>query len=311
MPRMLAALVLLLALTVSGSTAPLAAAQDATPAAGRERLLAETMGSPELAITATADAYEGIPAETAAGRYVVTLTSAMGADASAGVEFLMLPEDVSFDDFLAMMTESMEGPPEWSYQTYLAGGLATDPESTSQGIFDLRPGTYVVWSGGDPEAAQPPVELTVTGEAATPAAATEPAAGATVTMFEYGFKVEGELTPGPQLLKVANVGAQPHFIVLVQPNEPVTKEQVGMVLDAEMAGYADGGCGGSGRRLQSRRVAVRRVCGDDLHGGDRVDRSGPGAGHLRPDLLRTRHRERHAARLPWHVRVGDDGTPTA
>jgi len=233
---MLAALVLLLALTVTGFTAPLAAAQDATPAAGRDRLLAETMGLPELAITATADAYEGIPAETAAGRYVVTLTSAMGADASAGVEFLMLPEDVSFDDFLAMMTESMEGPPEWSYQTYLAGGLATDPESTSQGIFDLRPGTYVVWSGGDPEAAQPPVELTVTGEAATPAAAMEPAAGATVTMFEYGFKVEGELTPGPQLLKVANVGAQPHFMVLVQPNEPVTKEQVGMVLDAEMAG---------------------------------------------------------------------------
>src|SRR5215213_1831887 len=237
MPRMLTAIVMLLALTLSGFTAPLVAAQEATPAAGKDRLLTDTMGLPELAITATADAYEGIPAETAAGRYVVTLTSAMGADASAGVEFLMLPEDVSFDDFL-----SMEGPPEWSYQTYLAGGLATDPESTSQGIFDLRPGTYVVWSGGDPEAAQPPVELTVTGEAATPAAATEPAAGATVTMFEYGFKVEGELTPGPQLLKVANVGAQPHFMVLVQPNEPVTKEQVGMVLDAEMAGYADGGC---------------------------------------------------------------------
>ena len=30
---------------------------------------------------------------------------------------------------------------------------------------------------------QPPVEMTVTGEAATPAAAAEPAAGATVTMF--------------------------------------------------------------------------------------------------------------------------------
>src|SRR5215212_4522384 len=179
MPRILVAIVLLMALIFSGFGAPLAAAQDATPAASKDRLLADTMGLPELAITAITDAYEGVPAETAAGRYVVTLTSAMGADASAGVEFLMLPEDVSFDDFLAMMTESMEGPPEWSYQTYLA------------------------WSGGEPEAAQPPVELTVTGEAATPAAAMEPAAGATVTMFEYGFKVEGELTPGPQLLKVA------------------------------------------------------------------------------------------------------------
>jgi len=236
---MLAAIVLLLAWTLSSFTTPLATAQEATPAAGKDRLLADTMGLPELAITATAEAFEGVPAETAAGRYVVTLTSAMAADASAGIEFLMLPEDIPFADFMTLMNESldnMEGPPEWYYQTYLAGGLTTDPESTSQGIFDLRPGTYVVWSGGDPEAPQPPVELTVTGEAATPTAAAEPAAAATVTMFEYGFKVDGQLLPGPQLLKVANVGAQPHFMVLVQPNEPVTKEQVGMVLEAEMAG---------------------------------------------------------------------------
>src|SRR5215207_11601098 len=239
MPRLLTAIVVLLTWTLSGLTAPLAAAQEATPTAGKDRLLADTMGLPELAVTATADAFEGVPSETAAGRYVVTLTSAMGADASAGVEFLMLPEDVPFDDFMTILSESLDtsgGPPEWYYQTHLAGGLATDPESTSQGIFDLRPGTYVVWSGGDPEAAQPPVELTVTGAAATPTAAAEPAAGATVTMFEYGFKVDGQLMPGPQLLKVANVGAQPHFMVLVQPNEPVTKEQVRMLLEAEMAG---------------------------------------------------------------------------
>ena len=236
MPRLLTAIVVLLTWTLSGLTGPLAAAQEATPAAGKDRLLADTMGLPELAITATADAFEGVPSETAAGRYVVTLTSAMGADASAGVEFLMLPEDVAFDDFLTQLTESMEGPPEWYYQTYHAGGLASDPESMSQGIFDLRPGTYVVWSAGDPDTMQPPVEMTVTGEAATPAAASEPAAGATVTMFEYGFTIDGQLMPGPQLLKVANVGAQPHFMILIQPNEPVTKEQVGMLLEAEMAG---------------------------------------------------------------------------
>jgi hypothetical protein len=78
MPRMLTAIVMLLALTLSGFTAPLVAAQEATPAAGKDRLLTDTMGLPELAITATADAYEGVPAETAAGRYVVTLTSTGG-----------------------------------------------------------------------------------------------------------------------------------------------------------------------------------------------------------------------------------------
>jgi hypothetical protein len=229
-------MVMLLTLMLSSVAASPTAAQEATPAAGKDRLLADPMGLPELAITATADAYEGLPAETPAGRYVVALTSAMGADASAGVEFLMLPEDVSFDGFLAALTESMEGPPEWYYQTYLAGGLVADPESTSQGIFELRPGAYAVWSGGDPEAAQSPVELVVSGEAATPEAATEPSADATLTMFEYGFDLEGALAAGPQLLKVTNVGAQPHFAVLVQPDVPVTKEQVGMVLEAEMAG---------------------------------------------------------------------------
>src|SRR5215207_2588760 len=239
MPRLLTAIVVLLTWTLSGLTAPLAAAQEATPTAGKDRLLADTMGLPELAVTATADAFEGVPSETAAGRYVVTLTSAMGADASAGVEFLMLPEDVPFDDFMSIMSESLDktgGPPEWYYQTYHAGGLSADPEATSQGIFELRPGTYVVWSAGDSEAMQTPVEMTVTGEAATPAAGAEPSAGATVTMFEYGFKLDGQLMPGPQLLKVANVGAQPHFMILIQPNEPVTKEQISMLLEAEMAG---------------------------------------------------------------------------
>jgi hypothetical protein len=59
--------------------------------------------------------------------------------------------------------------------------------------------------------------------------------GATVTMFEHGFTIDGQLMPGPQLLKVANVGAQPHFMILIQPNEPVTKEQVSMLLEAAEA----------------------------------------------------------------------------
>jgi hypothetical protein len=257
MPRMLVMIGLLLALSTSGFTASLAAAQDATPAAGADHLFADTMGLPELAITATTDALEGVPAETAAGRYVVTLTAEADVEFGAGVEFLMLPEEMTFDDFVAMFagppagaaegtppSEPMASPqaggaepgiPEWYYQTYLPGGAAADAGFSSQVILDLRPGTYVVWSG-DPAAPQAPVELTVTGEAVTPTAAEEPAAGATVTMFEYGFTLDGQLVPGPQVLKVANVGAQPHFTILVRPTEPVTKEQVGMLLEAEMAG---------------------------------------------------------------------------
>ena len=260
MPRMFVAIVLLLAMTIGGFTASLTTAQEATPAAGKDNLFADTLGLPELAITATTDTFEGVPAETAAGRYVVTLTAAPDVEFGAGVEFLMLPEDVTFDDFMAMFagppadaagaaegtpaSEPMASPqagggepgvPEWYYQTYLAGGVAADAGFTSQVILDLRPGTYVTWAG-DPFSLQAPVELRVTGEAATPTAAEEPTAGATLTMFEYGFTFDGQLMPGPQVLKVTNVGAQPHFAILAGPTGPVTKEQLGMLLEAEMAG---------------------------------------------------------------------------
>jgi hypothetical protein len=46
------------------------AAQDATPTAAT---FADTMGLPELRVQITDTAYEGLPAETAAGRYLLTL----------------------------------------------------------------------------------------------------------------------------------------------------------------------------------------------------------------------------------------------
>jgi hypothetical protein len=246
MHRILATIVLVLALSTSGYTALLAAAQEATPTPGKDRLLADTMGLPELAITATPSSYEGVPAETAAGRYVVTLTAAPGLPFGAGLEFLMLPEGMTFADFMAILTGEApatpmasgeeQGAPAFYYQTYLPGGLSADRESTSQGIFDLRPGVYAVWSGGDPDAPQPPVEMRVTGEAATPAASAEPAASATISLHEYGFQLDGQLVTGPQVVKVTNIGAQPHFMILINPGVPVTKEQIGMILDAEMAG---------------------------------------------------------------------------
>ena len=261
MSRMLAMIVLLLALSTSGFTASLAVAQEATPTAGADRMFTEMLGLPELAITATADAFEGVPAETAAGRYVVTVTAAPDTEFGAGVDFIMLPEGMAFDEFAttvagppagapgaadgtpgaeAMASPEAGGgesdqPPEWYYQTYLAGGTLADAGFSSQVMLDLRPGIYAVWGG--PGVPQQPVELRVTGEAmASPAAGAEPPTGATITMFEYGFTLDGALTVGPQVLKIANVGAQPHFTILVRPNGPVTKEQVMALLEAEMAG---------------------------------------------------------------------------
>ena len=228
------------------------AAQDATPTAAT---FADTMGLPELRVQITETAYEGLPAETAAGRYLLTLE--VSAAEGGGLNFLRLPEGMTFDDFMALLAgppaspEAMTGtpgaeagppegggedrPPEWYFQAEMAGGTAAFA-GTAQAIIDLTPGEWVAWAGF-PDAPQAPVGLTVTGEAgATPAAGAEPAADVTVTMFEYDFAVEGTVTPGPHIFAVTNVGAQPHEMFMLRSPGPVTEEQIAQVLEMEMQG---------------------------------------------------------------------------
>ena len=106
MRRLLASVATLLALAV---VAPAAVAQDPTPAgefAGGDQLFADTMGLPELRISATATGYEGVPAETAAGRYLVTFTN--NAERQAAVGFMQLPAGASLDD---LAPPPVPGPP--------------------------------------------------------------------------------------------------------------------------------------------------------------------------------------------------------
>jgi hypothetical protein len=224
------------------------AAQDATPTAAT---FADTMGLPELRVQVTESAYEGLPAETAAGRYLLTLEVTAGE--GGGLNFLQLPEGMTFDDFMAVLTgqpaaspEAMEGTPgaeagppegapEWYFQAEMAGGTAAFA-GTAQAIIDLTPGEWVAWAGY-PDAPQPPVGLTVTGEAgATPAAGAEPAADVTVSMYEYDFTVEGSLTAGAHVFAVTTVGAQPHEMFMLRSPGPVTEEQIAQVLEMEMQG---------------------------------------------------------------------------
>jgi len=229
------------------------AAQDATPAAAT---FVDTMGLPELRVQVTDTAFEGLPSETAAGRYLLTLE--ISAADGGGLNFMQLPEGMNFDDFMEMLAgppaaspEAMMGtpgaeaappegegedrPPEWYYQTAMVGGTGAGG-GTAQAIIDLTPGEWIAWAGY-PDAPQAPVGLTVTGDTgATPSAGAEPAADVTVTMFEYDFAVEGTLTPGSQVLAVTNVGAQPHEMFMASAPGPVTEEQIAQILDLEMQG---------------------------------------------------------------------------
>lgn len=223
--------------------AAVAASQSGTPAAGLDAL-----GLPALNITITADAYEGVPTSTAAGRYLVTATG----DAESTISFLQ-PVGMSVDDFFNALQGGGESspasdggtpasgdeggssaPPPFFYEFLLAGGVIAEPGQKNQAVVDLTPGDWVAW-GDDPEAKQKPVTFTVTGE--MPADLPEPKANATVTLIDFEINItEGELASGDNVIRLENKGAQPHFLILMKGPDDMTKDQIKGAVEADMSG---------------------------------------------------------------------------
>ncbi|MBA3379804.1 MAG: hypothetical protein H0T93_13055 [Chloroflexia bacterium] len=236
---------------VAGRGIPLAVAQEATPGAG----LAE-MGLPALDVTVTAAAYEGLPESLAAGRYLLTLT--VGEDAGelgGSIEFVQ-PVGVTAEEYIAALAppsegaatpalapeaspeaggEAMDGPPTFFFESLFAGGVSAMPGESAQIVLDLTPGKWIGSSGGDPDQSQAPFIFEVTGE--MPADLPEPASDATITMGEYVIEVtSGELAAGSQVVRVENIGAQPHFIVWFSGPDGLTDADVEAVLESDMTG---------------------------------------------------------------------------
>lgn len=233
-------------LLLAASLAP-AAGQEATSAPGFADL-----GLPTLEITVTADGYEGVPGSIEAGRYLITLT--VGDDSPEGgtVSFVQ-PSEVSAEEFLAILTGDAEGTPvatsddveavdaEGSpvpaaplavFDATWAGGTFAESEQTAQVVVDLTPGEWLVY-GESPQ--DEPTVFEATGE--MPADLPEPEAGATLTTDEYVIDIaEGELVAGPQIIKVENIGEQPHFISGDLGPDGLTTEQVGAVYEGEAMG---------------------------------------------------------------------------
>lgn len=249
-------------LTFSTSLSPVLAAQDATPTTMGSAFA--DLGLPELEITATAFEFTGIPDELDAGRYLITLTAEADVDFGAGIEFIQ-PSGVSVDEFVEMLAGppdatagevtadgtpfpdtatpaggegEMEGPPDFYYESLMAGGVATMAGQSAEVVLDLTPGEWVAWSG-EPEVQQPPVVFEVVGE--MPTDLPEPDAGATITMDEYEFGVsDGELVAGSQVVRIDNAGDQPHFMIVMRGPDTMTDEQVEEALAIEQEAFATG-----------------------------------------------------------------------
>jgi len=139
-------------------------------AQGSENLFAD-LGLPEIAVTITATAFEGVPTELAAGRYLLAVTNATEEE-DLGAAFIQPPDGMTgaeFADMVAgMAAESEEaatpgadaaaaeaspaaegedsGIPPWYCEVSLAGGIYAGPGETSYIVIDLAAGEWALWA---------------------------------------------------------------------------------------------------------------------------------------------------------------------
>lgn len=259
------ALMVALAALLGGGLVPVLA-QDAAPASARGNPFAD-LALPEIAVTITETAFEGVPAELAAGRYVLTVTNALEAGAgplgpaSSGVNFLRFTEELTaeaFEAFIAQVAapdatpqaadvaatpaaadEGALAPPPWLYEVALPGGPYALPGETASAVIDLTVGEWVLWSEfpGSPQA---PVQVTVTGDA--PADVPAVNADIQIKLVEYAFVVPTPLSAGSQVIEIANVGQEPHFFTMVRvPEGTAADDALAAVIDRYGGPAAAGG----------------------------------------------------------------------
>jgi hypothetical protein len=240
-----------LAMVMAVTHRRLAGAQAATDLSG--------LGYPELAITVTDTGFEGVPASTAAGRYLLTAKNTRSAEVenAGAVGFVSpTPAGMSAADFIQFVTsigssaatpmaggdeggEEEQPLPLFVYQLHFAGGVYAPTGTTAQAVIDLTPGEYVVW-GDDPAVPLQPAIVNVTGE--FPQDVTDPSADITATLIDFAITIEGNLTAGKHLMKVQHQGAQPHFLDIEKGPDTMTLEQVQAALMGDgMATPAGGG----------------------------------------------------------------------
>jgi hypothetical protein len=212
-----------------------AAAQDASPAAGAAEVPAAwaDLGLPEIELQFTSSEITGMPESVEAGRYLVSIYGEpMEQDWAFAPTFLQLPEGMTIDDLAS--ADVSQGPPEFFYESLVPGGpviLASSGATSAVGIVDLQPGEWVVAGSA---LAQPPSPFTVTGE--VPAELPEPESSATFTIGEMVINLsEGTLNVGDNLVKVDNIGAQPHFVNVDKAPDGTTTEDVEALIASFMS----------------------------------------------------------------------------
>jgi hypothetical protein len=211
--------------------APAIGAQDASPMAGgtpTASLLAG-LGYPDLVVT-TDGTTNDLPASLAAGRYHLVLHNTNPTNA-VSIDFYMAPSDVSEADALAFYAEaaaSQDKLPDLFYKVTISGGVNVAPNSTGEVIIDLKPGDgkwyagFQIQSDNDSGAGKAQ-RIDITGTMPT---VTDPTAAVTATLSDLKIDIPDSVGTGPQIWKVTDTGAMPHFLALSMSDGNLTPENV-------------------------------------------------------------------------------------
>lgn len=171
-------------------------------------------GANVVTVTATNYSFDA-PAEIPAGLTTIHLVTS-GPEMHHAT-FIRLEDGKSFDDFKQAMQKGGP-PPSWAV---MAGGPNPPrPGGTTDETQLLEPGSYVIicvipGPDGVPHIAKGMMRpITVVPSSA--AQAPEPAADVTVKLADYSFESSKPLTAGKHVIRIENVGAQPHELVLAR-----------------------------------------------------------------------------------------------
>jgi hypothetical protein len=176
------------------------------------------MGSiPVATFTITADGIT-VPDEVMSGIVAVEFANEGGPEGTPDIGRLV--EGATTDRLMeALGRMETEGPGPalalvkiFGYNDVSAGGPL---------IYDLQPGNYVVLHL--PEGAAPMMAEFTTGQA-SPAEA--PAADVVAQLDDFAFVLPDEIAAGSRLWQIENVGEQWHEMIIVQPNEGATVDDV-------------------------------------------------------------------------------------
>lgn len=191
-------------------------ASDAPPADGVSADTSASAGAPNVVtFTARDFAYEG-PAEIPAGLTALQLVSE--GPSLHHIQLVRFEEGKSLEDFLGGLKG--EGYPTWA--TSVGGPAPPAPNDTSTVIQDLTPGNYglicfIPSADGVPHVAKGMSRALKVVPASGPAAA-EPEADLVIKLLDYDFQFSAPITAGRHLIRVENVGIQPHEVAIVKLN---------------------------------------------------------------------------------------------